>query len=99
MNPNDFEKTIKILAFIIILALFFEIGIAFFISNKNKKTEQEKTKIEKQLKEEIQNTIEKSGEDQSYKKPSVDEPYKEPSKEPAKEVDPIKIKSPQIPQR
>lgn len=95
MNPNNFEKTIKILAIIIILALFVEIGIAFFIINKNKKIEQEKTKIEKQLKEEIQNTIEKSDENQSYKEPAIDEPHKEP----AKEIDPTKIKSPQIPQR
>ncbi|MDD4290080.1 MAG: hypothetical protein PHH83_02260 [Patescibacteria group bacterium] len=105
MNINNFEKVVKFLAIIIIIILFAELGIAIFISNKNKRVEQEKTKIEQQLKKEIQKTINESGVNETEKKSLENQTYKESvsenqtHKEPAQEADPLKINPPKVPQR
>ncbi|HNV97254.1 MAG TPA: hypothetical protein PKL13_02970 [bacterium] len=95
MKINSFEKTIKIIGILIIIILFLEIGIVYYINNKNKNKEEIKKEIKEKLEEGVQNTIEKSDTDQSIKTPATD---KSP-KTSLKEIDPSKIKAPQIPQR
>lgn len=79
MPTNNFEKTIKILAIIIIIAIFIELGVAFLINSKK----QEKQKAEQQIKQQIEKTIIKEQE-----KPKIDEDIKntDPATRPAPAV-------------